>query len=244
MKKTNAKKEIPAKTVVKALITGFVSYGIIISFLLFVVESVAYNAIDSASTNAKILVISLPLFFAIIQYLIIHLICRLSTIDLFKKCKTKSDNLTYIVKKMNLFFLICVIFLLVVLNFILYFGLSDLAQSIEIASAQEAKVFSEEYTAILKDNMLADYNEQKSMSIVIFFITELSLLISFMSLVPYQKKMILEYNETGRRIKNDEEKTKEKSRIEKAVPELKNEEILSENENTETSETNIDKTED
>jgi hypothetical protein len=65
-----------------------------------------------------------------------------------------------------------------------------------------------------------------------------------MSLVPYQKKMILEYNETGRRIKNDEEKTKEKSRIEKAVPELKNEEILSENENTETSETNIDKTED
>jgi hypothetical protein len=230
MKKTNTKKEIPAKTVVKGLITGFVSYGIILAFLLFVIESVCYSTIDYTSSNARVLTISLPLFFAIIQFLVIRLICRLSTVDLFKKCRTKSDNLDYIEKKMYSFFIILAIIILVILNFILYFGLSNFAKSIEIASTKEAKIFSEEYTKILKNEMLANYNEQKSRDIVIFSITELSLILSFVSLIPYQKKMILEYNEIGRRVKKDDKKVKEKTKDEETIEEQKIEESLKENE--------------
>ena len=90
MEITEEKKIIPAKTVVKALITGFVSYGIVIGFLLFtialVVNTFVYNI---PNANQKVLAFSLPLLFAFILYFSIHSICRLSTSDLFNKCKTE-----------------------------------------------------------------------------------------------------------------------------------------------------------
>lgn len=223
MKKTESKKLIPVKTVVKGLITGFVSYGIVISFLLFVIESVCYSTIDYSSSNAKVLVFSLPLLFAFIQYFVIHFICKLSTLDLFKKCKTKAENIDAIQQKMNLFFLICILVIFIALNAILALNLSNIRKSIDIASEQESKVFSEEYTNILKNDMMADYNEQKNKDLVIFIITELSLVVSFFSLIPYQRKMILEYNETGKRIKTDDDSekiVKEKNESSEKEPEV------------------------
>ena len=103
MKETEEKKVIPAKTVVKGLITGFVSYGIIIGFLLLVVALIFSTTISNISdANQKVLSISLPLLFAFILYFVIHSICKISTIDLFKKCKTNSENLPEISQKMNL----------------------------------------------------------------------------------------------------------------------------------------------
>ena len=49
MKETEEKKVIPAKTVVKGLITGFVSYGIIIGFLLLVVALIFSTTISNIS---------------------------------------------------------------------------------------------------------------------------------------------------------------------------------------------------
>lgn len=204
MKTAESKKLIPSSTVVKALITGFVCYGILVGFVLMLIEFFCYNTINFETSNTKVLIISLPLLFAFVQYFAIHWVCRLSTADLFEKCKTKASNIDEIQPKMNLFFLVCVIVLVIAFNAILILRLSNTRQSIELVSAQESQVFSTEYTEILKSEMLASYNEQKNKDLMIFIISELSLVVSFFSLIPYQKKLILEYNETGKRVKKED----------------------------------------
>lgn len=205
MKETEEKKVIPAKTVVKGLITGFVSYGIIIGFLLLVVALIFSTTISNISdANQKVLSISLPLLFAFILYFVIHSICKISTIDLFKKCKTNSENLPEISQKMNLFFLVCIILFVILSNCLLVLKLSNERKSIDIASETYNQVFSDNFTKTLTNEMLADYNETKNQTLVSAIIIELSLVVSFFSLIPYQKKMILEYNDVGKRIKKEE----------------------------------------
>ena len=205
MKETEEKKVIPAKTVVKGLITGFVSYGIIIGFLLLVVALIFSTTISNISdANQKVLSISLPLLFAFILYFVIHSICKISTIDLFKKCKTNSENLPEISQKMNLFFLVCIILFVILSNCLLVLKLSNERKSIDVASETYNQVFSDNFTKTLTNEMLADYNETKNQTLISAIIIELSLVVSFFSLIPYQKKMILEYNDVGKRIKKEE----------------------------------------
>ena len=205
MKETEEKKVIPAKTVVKGLITGFVSYGIIIGFLLLVVALIFSTTISNISdANQKVLSISLTLLFAFILYFVIHSICKISTIDLFKKCKTNSENLPEISQKMNLFFLVCIILFVILSNCLLVLKLSNERKSIDVASETYNQVFSDNFTKTLTNEMLADYNETKNQTLVSAIIIELSLVVSFFSLIPYQKKMILEYNDVGKRIKKEE----------------------------------------
>ena len=205
MKETEEKKVIPAKTVVKGLITGFVSYGIIIGFLLLVVALIFSTTISNISdANQKVLSISLPLLFAFILYFVIHSICKISTVDLFKKCKTNSENLPEISQKMNLFFLVCIILFVILSNCLLVLKLSNERKSIDVASETYNQVFSDNFTKTLTNEMLADYNETKNQTLVSAIIIELSLVVSFFSLIPYQKKMILEYNDVGKRIKKEE----------------------------------------
>ena len=205
MKETEEKKVIPAKTVVKGLITGFVSYGIIIGFLLLVVALIFSTTISNISdANQKVLSISLPLLFAFILYFVIHSICKISTIDLFKKCKTNSENLPEIFQKMNLFFLVCIILFVILSNCLLVLKLSNERKSIDVASETYNQVFSDNFKKTLTNEMLADYNETKNQTLVSAIIIELSLVVSFFSLIPYQKKMILEYNDVGKRIKKEE----------------------------------------
>ena len=75
-------KEISAKTTVKAIITGFVSYGIITIFICLLIFAIGnYFLSQFSSTAAQGLYITLPLIAAILLYFIIHLICRISTYD-------------------------------------------------------------------------------------------------------------------------------------------------------------------
>lgn len=206
MSQTEEKKVIPAKTVVKGLITGFVSYGIVLGFLLFVIAILFTAGISSLpNVNYKVLSISLPLLFAFVLYFVIHSVCRLSTADLFKKCKTKTENLSSVTQKMNLFFLVCIIIAVIVSNCLLILKLSNERKSIDIASEQYSTVFSDDFTHNLTNEMLADYNETKNQTLVSAVIIELSLVVSFFSLIPYQKKMISLYNDIGKRVKTDSE---------------------------------------
>ena len=54
------------------------------------------------------------------------------------------------------------------------------------------------------NKMLAEFNESKNQTLVSTVIIELSLVVSFFSLIPYQKKLILEYNDVGKRVKKEE----------------------------------------
>lgn len=205
MRETKEKKLIPAKTVVKALIKGFVSYGIIIGFLLLVIALTLFTSISSISgENQKILSITIPLFFAFVLYFAVHSICKISTIDLFKGCKTNSENVSAISQKMNLFFLICIILLVILSNCLLVLKLYNTRKSIDVVSETYNQVFSDNFTQFLTNKMLAEFNESKNQTLVSTVIIELSLVVSFFSLIPYQKKLILEYNDVGKRVKKEE----------------------------------------
>ena len=105
---------------------------------------------------------------------------------------------------MNLFFLVCIIHFVILSNCLLVLKLSSERKSIDVASETYNQVFSDNFTKTLTNEMLADYNETKNQTLVSAIIIELSLVVSFFSLIPYQKKMILEYNDVGKRIKKEE----------------------------------------
>ncbi len=190
------KKEISTRTVVKAIITGFVSYGIIINFLCLLLIAIGnYFLKNIPGSTAKGLYITLPLMGVIIIYFIIHIICKLSTYDVFKKCKTNPSNYKNIIKYLNIFFIVCII-----LSIILFLGLLNLnlqyqAKSIDYAVLKYNEIFSEEHTAELEKEMLTLFNDSKENLTTSTIILEIGFAISFLSLIPYQRKMILKYNE-------------------------------------------------
>ena len=131
----------------------------------------------------------------IIIYFIIHIICRLSTYDVFKKCKTNPDNYKNIIKYLNIFFIVCIF-----LSIILFLGLLNLnlqyqAKSIDYAVLKYNEIFSVEHTNQLKEEMLSTFNDSKENLTTSTIILELGFAISFLSLIPYQRKMILKYND-------------------------------------------------
>ena len=186
------KKEISARTTVKAIITGFVSYGIIINFLCLLIIAIGnYFLKNVPGSTARGLYITLPLMAVIIIYFIIHIICRLSTYDVFKKCKTNPDNYKNIIKYLNIFFIVCIF-----LSIILFLGLLNLnlqyqAKSIDYAVLKYNEIFSVEHTNQLKEEMLSTFNDSKENLTTSTIILELGFAISFLSLIPYQRKMIL-----------------------------------------------------
>ena len=190
------KKEISARTTVKAIITGFVSYGIIINFLCLLIIAIGnYFLKNVPGSTARGLYITLPLMAVIIIYFIIHIICRLSTYDVFKKCKTNPDNYKNIIKYLNIFFIVCIF-----LSIILFLGLLNLnlqyqAKSIDYAVLKYNEIFSVEHTNQLKEEMLSTFNSSKGNLTTSTIILELGFAISFLSLIPYQRKMILKYND-------------------------------------------------
>ena len=105
---------------------------------------------------------------------------------------------------MNLFFLICIILLVILSNCLLVLKLYNTRKSIDVVSETYNQVFSDNFTQFLTNKMLAEFNESKNQTLVSTVIIELSLVVSFFSLIPYQKKLILEYNDVGKRVKKEE----------------------------------------
>lgn len=193
------RKEISARTTVKAIITGFVSYGIITIFICLLIFAIGdYFLKQFPNDSANILYITLPAMSAIIIYFIIHSICRLSTYDVFKKCKTSPDNYKTIIKSLNIFFVICIVLSIVLFLSLLNLNLQYQLKSIELATIQYKEVFSEEHINILQSEMNLVYENSKTNLTTSTIILEIGLAISFLSLIPYQRKMILRYNEDNK----------------------------------------------
>lgn len=189
------KKEINSETVTKNIIQSFVSYGILSTFICLLLLSIIDYSLKSFSVSTiRGLYITLPLMAVIIIYCIIHLICRLSTYDVFKKCKTDTKNYKNIVKYLNIFYIVCIVLSIILFLGLLYLNLEYQVKSIELAELKYKEVFSEDHINILKDEMNAVYNESKTNLIISTVILEIGVSLSFLSLIPYQRKMILQYN--------------------------------------------------
>lgn len=189
------RKEISAKTTIKAIITGFVSYGIIAIFICLLIFAIGdYLLSQFSSNNTQGLYITLPLLAAIFIYFIIHLICRLSTYDVLNKCKVNPKNYKTIVKALNIFFIVCIVLSIILFLSLLYLNLQYQLKSIELASVQYKEVFSENHIKILQSEMNSIYEQSKANLTKSTIILVIGLSLSFLSLVPYQQKMILAYN--------------------------------------------------
>ncbi len=190
------KKEISSRTTIKAIITGFVSYGVITIFVCLLLIAIANHFLESIITsNVSGLYITLPLMASLIIYLFTQLICKISTYDVFKKCKTNPDNYKRIFKYLTIFFIICIILSIVLFLALLYLNLEFQAKTIDYTILKYKEIFSSEHTQMLQDEMINLYNYTKTNLVRSTIILEIGFTISFLALIPYQMKMIKKYNE-------------------------------------------------
>lgn len=190
------KKEISCRTTIKAIITGFVSYGVITIFVCLLLLAIANHFLENIVTsNISGLYITLPLMASLLIYLFTQLICKLSTYDVFKKCKTNPNNYKRIFKYLTIFFIICIILSIVLFLSLLYLNLEFQAKTIDYTILKYKEIFSAEHTQMLQDEMINLYNSTKTNLVRSTIILEIGFTISFLALIPYQMKMIKKYNE-------------------------------------------------
>lgn len=190
------KKEISSRTTIKAIITGFVSYGVITIFICLLLLAIANHFLKNIVTsNISGLYITLPIMASLLIYLFTQLICKISTYDVFKKCKTNPENYKRIFKYLTIFFIICIILSIVLFLSLLYLNLEFQAKTIDYTILKYKEIFSAEHTQMLQEEMINLYNSTKVNLVRSTIILEIGFTISFLALIPYQMKMIKKYNE-------------------------------------------------
>lgn len=200
MKENISKKQIPEKTAVRAIINGFVSYGILFCLPLLIIGIVLiYLSRNIAEQNILIWETLVSILLIIFIYLILHLVCKLSNYDLFKKCIVNKEKNKYISKKLNLFYLLCVIFFVLVIISSLFIRFENKQNEIYISYQKYMIDLSSEKNGVSLANhyykeMLNEFKFEKRNTLVVSIILELGLFYSFISLIPYQKKMLEIYN--------------------------------------------------
>lgn len=190
------KQKITSKTAVKGLINGFVAYSILLLFI-FISVIVLVNWIinnNESSINYDKLQYILPVFASFIIYFLVRGICKLSTFDLFKKCKIDKKDVNTVSEKMNVFFICCIIFSVVVIVTSLLFRFHTEEASINFYDEQNRSKFSDEFSDYLIDKSIEEYKIEKNKVLLQVIITETGLLLGIFSLIPSQKKLINEYN--------------------------------------------------
>lgn len=190
------KKDIDAKATVSQIIRGFISYTILVGFICFVILFTVNNLLSNFSGSAtRGLYITLPLMAIILLYFIVHGVCKLSTYDVFKNSKTNPDNYKKIIKYLNIFFIVCIILSICVFLELLFLNLSYQTKTIEYSILQYKLVFSEDHVSKLANDMTNSYNFTKTNLVISTVILVIGLSVSILSLIPYQRKMIVKYNE-------------------------------------------------
>ena len=190
------KKEITAGTTVKAVITGYIAYGVLVGFIVFMVGlAVNWAVSQMPNANYRVLSITLPVLGVFFLFYIMHFVCKLSIYDVFSKCKTNSEGLEKICTRLNLFLLIFIAVSVISVVGILTMNLNNERRAIVVASYQYSTIHSQEFTTELTNEMLKNYEDQRTNSIISTIILEIGIAMTSFSLIPYQKKLIEEYNE-------------------------------------------------
>lgn len=200
MEKNLKLKQISEKTAVRAIITGFVAYGILFCFIFFIAGlGITYLSNFVKKENFLIWEILIGIISCIIIYFSSHLICKLSNIDLFNKCKVDKEKNHYISKKLNLFYLLCIVFFVIVIISSLFLKTTSLKNEINYSYNKYANDLSSEKNGEeLANNyyyeLLKEFNQNEKEIFLITVILELGVVYSFISLIPYQKELLDIYN--------------------------------------------------
>ena len=190
------KKEVSVNTVVKSIITGFASYGIIfyISVLLILVIAGRLTANVSSLKNENIKIV-ISVIFAVLCFIIVRFTCRVSTMDVFKKCIMNPESNMRVGKKMTLFYVICVILCMFTGLMLLNLNLKYARAEIAYYRVFNSQVFSQELVDMKEQEMNAKYDVDKDYMVKTSVIVEIGLVLGFLSLINYQGKMLEKYNE-------------------------------------------------
>ena len=184
-------KDTSYKTVLKSNIILFLSYGILTGFIFILLAIIVKYTLHDISNT--FLAITLSIIGGILLFYLLHFVCRSSTLESFKKVKLSEENSTFFLRRMNLFFMICV--LLSVLICIGYLFMNNLMFLNAISQAYEKYGFiSSEFTNQVVAKITEEYQNSLFSKISSTLIFELSLTISFFSLIPYQRKLLSKYN--------------------------------------------------
>ena len=169
----------------------FLSYNILFVFIFSLVTITIKLALHDIYNN--FLSITLSLISGIITYNLIHFICRSSSIETLKKYKLKNDDVSKFLKEMNLIFILCSLLCIVFcISYLILFNLSY-ANGIQKAYEEYAQISPELANQIVAQ-IKVDYQLNKTGNIVFTIIYELFLVVSFISLIPYQEKLLKKFN--------------------------------------------------
>ena len=189
------KKSIIPRTAVKGLINGFIAYGILIFFIFFIFKALITWYINNNINlfNYDVLKFTLPTIFAIVIFYLIRFICRLSTYDLFKNCKIEKNEISKVVSKMNLFYIGLSLFFVVLIIVYMLTIFNNEKMQIE-RDLMIYKNSNSIYADEKEEELIREFEINKSNTIIQTVIIEMGLLLGVFSLTTTQKKFIERYN--------------------------------------------------
>lgn len=189
------KKSIVPRTAVKALINGFVAYGILLIFIFLTIAIFTTWLVDNnrAVVNYDVLKYTLPLMAAFLIFFLVRLTCHLSTFDLFKNCKIEKEEVDSVCTKMNFFYICLVAFS--VATIVIYMITRFSNERIQIA--RDVMVYNQAnsvYADEKEQELIEEYEVNRANTIVQTLIVEMGLLLGIFSLIPDQRRLIERYN--------------------------------------------------
>ena len=193
--KTADKKAIHPRTAVKALINGFVAYGILIIFIFLTITVFTTWIVDNNRdvVNYDVLKYSLPLLAAFLIFFLVRATCHLSTFDLFKNCKIEKEEVDEVCTKMNFFYICLIAFSVAII--IIYMITRFSNERIQI---DKDIMLYRETNSILADEkeqeLLSEFEANRANTLVHTLIVEMGLLLGIFSLIPNQRRLIERYN--------------------------------------------------
>lgn len=184
-------KETIYKTILKSNIVQFLSYSILIGFIFLLISIAIRSAL--ANMSSTLLSVLLSLIAGILIFNILHFICKSSTLESLKKMSMDEENENHFIKKMNLFFILCIIFSALFCMGYLWLDNFIYANAINQAYVQYDFI-SHEFAERIVNHIRQIYRDAFLSKVFSTIIIELSLVASFFSLIPYQKKLLKKYN--------------------------------------------------
>lgn len=184
-------KEKNYKEIIISTIVHFLTYTIIIIFLFSLITFWVKHALKGVHND--LLTVCLSLISAILIYHSLHFACKSSTIENLKNSKLDKNSSELFLKRMNLLFVLCV--LGSILFSLSYIILDKIAFMNSINQVYDQYyVVSSELADKLINYLETEHHASIFGKIYSLIIIEISTVISFMSLIPYQKKVLEKFN--------------------------------------------------
>ena len=194
------KNKITSKRVTKGLIIGFLSYGLLVGFIYCIFIALLYTYYQTNNFNQAnpiLLSVCISLLIAMGIVVLNYGICKLSTMDVLKKAKLSNDLMKKSSSSMGTFFICLMIVVVLFLNYSLLIKIANERNSLMLSRNEIfTSEFSDKTAQSIFDKELSQFELTKKCTIIRTLILEFAFIFSFISLMPYQKRILNKYNGT------------------------------------------------